>query len=85
MLCVVLNLFVICRGVLRIHPSFRMIALAEPPKAGSTSQQWLNPELLTLFFYHHMAPLSIQYEMEIIQTVVMTLLNIILKNLKEIT
>jgi len=50
-----------------------MIALAEPPKAGSTSQQWLNPELLTLFMYHHMAPLSIQYEMEIIQTLVINI------------
>lgn len=57
-------------GVLRIHPSFRIIALAEPPKPGSPNQQWLNPEILTLFMYHHMAPLTAENEMEIIQKMV---------------
>lgn len=61
------------KGVYRIHPSFRIIALAEPPKAGSTTQQWLNPELMTLFLYHHMKPLSMQQELEIIQNLVPTL------------
>lgn len=57
-------------GILRIHPSFRIIGLAEPPKAGSPNQQWLNPEILTLFLYHHMAPLTTEFEMEIIQKMV---------------
>ncbi|CAK8678183.1 unnamed protein product [Clavelina lepadiformis] len=58
------------RSVYRIHPSFRIVALAEPPKPGSSAQQWLNPELMTLFLYHHMAPLSMKHEMEIIQALV---------------
>ncbi|XP_078484002.1 von Willebrand factor A domain-containing protein 8 isoform X2 [Ciona intestinalis] len=57
------------KSVYRIHPSFRMVGVAEPPAQGS-SQQWLNPELLTLFLYHHMEPLSINNEMEIIQKLV---------------
>uniref|UniRef100_F6QXZ7 von Willebrand factor A domain-containing protein 8 n=1 Tax=Ciona intestinalis TaxID=7719 RepID=F6QXZ7_CIOIN len=57
------------KSVYRIHPSFRMVGVAEPPTQGS-SQQWLNPELLTLFLYHHMEPLSINNEMEIIQKLV---------------
>uniref|UniRef100_H2YJD5 VWFA domain-containing protein n=1 Tax=Ciona savignyi TaxID=51511 RepID=H2YJD5_CIOSA len=54
-------------AVYRIHPSFRMIGLAEPPTTGSSAQQWLNPELLTLFLYHHMEPLSVNNELEVIQ------------------
>ncbi|KAB5577077.1 hypothetical protein PHYPO_G00205820 [Pangasianodon hypophthalmus] len=46
------------RRIFPIHPSFRVIALAEPPVAGSSSQQWLNPELLTMFFFHAVKPLA---------------------------
>eukprot|EP00057_Strongylocentrotus_purpuratus_P027672 XP_011682146.1 PREDICTED: von Willebrand factor A domain-containing protein 8 [Strongylocentrotus purpuratus] len=56
--------------IMRIHPSFRIIALAEPPQVGSSSQQWLNPELLTLFMYHHIKPLSMAEEMTVIQGMV---------------
>lgn len=59
----------IYRSVYRIHPSFRMIALAEPPKVAST-QQWLSPELLTMFLYHHMTPLNTNQELELISSLV---------------
>ncbi|XP_070538007.1 von Willebrand factor A domain-containing protein 8-like [Ptychodera flava] len=58
------------RKVLPIHPSFRILALAEPPVTGSSTQQWLNSELLTLFHYHHVKPLSYVEEMEVIQGMV---------------
>ncbi|XP_062861685.1 von Willebrand factor A domain-containing protein 8 [Trichomycterus rosablanca] len=54
------------RGVFPIHPSFRVIALAEPPVAGSSTQQWLNPELLTMFFFHTVKPLAKVEEVAII-------------------
>uniref|UniRef100_A0A1B6BXM8 VWFA domain-containing protein n=1 Tax=Clastoptera arizonana TaxID=38151 RepID=A0A1B6BXM8_9HEMI len=53
-------------GILRIHPSFRIIALAEPPTA--TNASWLNPELLTLFAYHEMPSLTKEQELHIIES-----------------
>ncbi len=58
------------RSIFPIHPSFRVVALAEPPVIGSSTQQWLNPELLTLFLYHHLRPLSFAEEMDVIQGMV---------------
>ena len=46
------------KGIYRIHPSFRVIGLAEPPQIGNTQGQWLNPESLTLFLYHEMRTLT---------------------------
>ncbi|CAL4081731.1 unnamed protein product, partial [Meganyctiphanes norvegica] len=46
------------RGVFPIHPSFRVVALAEPPIIGGAQGQWLTPESLTLFLYHSMRPLT---------------------------
>nr|XP_045609178.1 von Willebrand factor A domain-containing protein 8-like isoform X1 [Procambarus clarkii]XP_045609179.1 von Willebrand factor A domain-containing protein 8-like isoform X1 [Procambarus clarkii] len=46
------------RGIYRIHPSFRIVALAEPPVIGAPQGQWLTPEALTLFLYHNMRRLS---------------------------
>ncbi|KAM6986427.1 von Willebrand factor A domain-containing protein 8 [Aplochiton taeniatus] len=46
------------RSVLPVHPSFRVLALAEPPVVGSSGQQWLGPELLTMFLYHSVSPLA---------------------------
>lgn len=43
-----------------------MIALAEPPSSGKGSSQWLTPELLNLFLFHEMRPLSSQEELSII-------------------
>ena len=56
-------MYVVIRGLMCIHPSFRIIALAEPPVIGSSSQQWLNAELLTMFLYHNMRSLSVDEEL----------------------
>lgn len=55
------------RKIDKIHPSFRMIALAEPPNLQDSSQQWLIPELLPLFFYHQLDPLPIEEEIEVLR------------------
>ncbi|XP_067371715.1 von Willebrand factor A domain-containing protein 8 isoform X1 [Channa argus] len=65
------------RSIFPIHPSFRVLALAEPPIVGaspnssssssSRGQQWLGPELLTMFLYHRVAPLAKAEEMDLIQ------------------
>lgn len=62
------------RGVLRIDPAFRLIALAEPPIINSSSGQWLNSELLSLFLFHEMRPLDKHEEIHIIQSKVIRLL-----------
>lgn len=58
------------RGLLRIHPSFRIVALSELPVIGSSSQQWLSSELLTMFLYHRMRPLSMDEELHVIKKLV---------------
>ena len=63
--------FYSCRGILCIHPSFRIIGLAEPPVVGGSSQQqWLNSELLSMFLFHHVRPLSKQEEAQVIYEMV---------------
>ena len=66
-------------NIRRIHPSFRIVALAEPP-AGSSSgsndggatakssseQNWLNAETLNLFLYHQMRSLNLSEERQIV-------------------
>jgi len=61
---------VVIRGLLCIHPSFRIVALAEPPVVGSTSQQWLNAEQLTVFLYHNMRSLLVSEELYILNRLV---------------
>lgn len=63
------------RSIFPIHPSFRVLALAEPPVVGasgsnSKGQQWLGPELLTMFLYHTVTPMSKAEEMELIEGLV---------------
>ncbi|XP_076231251.1 von Willebrand factor A domain-containing protein c12.2 [Calliopsis andreniformis] len=55
-------------GILRIDPSFRIIALAESPMINNSSGQWLNSELLSLFLFHEMRPLSKSEELHIIRS-----------------
>ncbi|XP_077987566.1 von Willebrand factor A domain-containing protein 8-like [Glandiceps talaboti] len=73
------------RQVFPIHPSFRILALAEPPVAGSSSHQWLNSELLTLFHYHHVKPLSYIEEMEVIQGMVPNVVQDLMEPLLKLT
>lgn len=63
------------RSVFPIHPSFRVLALAEPPVVGAGAgsrgqQQWLGPELLTMFLYHTVSPMAVAEEMDLIQGLV---------------
>lgn len=58
------------KKVYRIHPSFRIIALAEPPKIGSSKDQWLTPELLSTFLFHSLRSLSLKEERYVIQQII---------------
>lgn len=58
-------------GIWRVHPSFRIVALAEPPESGGGgSKRWLDSELLTLFLYHHLHPLEHEQEMYVLRQLV---------------
>ncbi|CAB0011014.1 unnamed protein product [Nesidiocoris tenuis] len=57
--------------VLRIHPSFRIVALAEPNVPNAAP--WLTPEVLSLFIFHEMRPLSIDEETHLIRSKVRAL------------
>lgn len=48
------------------------MVLAEPPVIGSTTQQWLGPEFLTLFLFHNVRSLSKSEEIEVIKQMVST-------------
>ncbi|KAF6208189.1 hypothetical protein GE061_016641 [Apolygus lucorum] len=52
--------------VFPVHPSFRIVALAEPNALNSAP--WLTPEMLSLFIYHEMKPLSKEEESHIISS-----------------
>lgn len=57
------------RNVFPIHPSFRIVALSEPPS--STNQQnWLSSEVLTMFLFHTMEGLTKFDEQNIINKLV---------------
>ncbi|XP_053563944.1 von Willebrand factor A domain-containing protein 8 [Bombina bombina] len=58
------------RSIFPIHPSFRIIAIAEPPVIGSNSQQWLGPEILTMFLFHEVKPSTKNEEIQIIREMV---------------
>ena len=55
-------------GILKIHPSFRLVSLAEPPILNSSAGQWLNSELLSLFLFHEMRPLDKTEEIYVIRS-----------------
>uniref|UniRef100_A0A182RBI3 von Willebrand factor A domain-containing protein 8 n=1 Tax=Anopheles funestus TaxID=62324 RepID=A0A182RBI3_ANOFN len=70
------------RGILRIHPGFRIIALAEPAQgfgAGGTggtvvparagpSSAWISAETLSLFLFHEVRGLSEREERHVLDT-----------------
>ena len=56
-------------GVLKIAPGFRIAALAEPPVVGGSSkEQWLTPEILSMFLFHTMRPLSMAEERTVLRS-----------------
>ncbi|KAM4700318.1 von Willebrand factor A domain-containing protein 8 [Discoglossus pictus] len=58
------------RSIFPIHPSFRIIALAEPPVIGGNTQQWLGPEVLTMFLFHEIKPSTKNEEIQIMREMV---------------
>uniref|UniRef100_A0A8B9E5A7 von Willebrand factor A domain-containing protein 8 n=1 Tax=Anser cygnoides TaxID=8845 RepID=A0A8B9E5A7_ANSCY len=58
------------RSIFPIHPSFRIVVLAEPPVIGSSTQQWLGPEFLTLFLFHNVRSLSKNEEIQVIKEMI---------------
>ncbi|CAD5122119.1 DgyrCDS10568 [Dimorphilus gyrociliatus] len=57
------------RNVFPIHPSFRIVALSEPPSSAN-QQNWLTSEMLTMFLYHTMDGLTKFDEQHIINKLV---------------
>ncbi|XP_054728562.1 von Willebrand factor A domain-containing protein 8 [Anastrepha obliqua] len=55
------------KSILKIHDSFRIIALGEPPNLSQPSQNWLTSEMLSLFLFLEVRPLQQSEEYEIIQ------------------
>eukprot|EP00123_Amoebidium_parasiticum_P006917 comp17745_c0_seq1/m.17730 comp17745_c0_seq1/g.17730 ORF comp17745_c0_seq1/g.17730 comp17745_c0_seq1/m.17730 type:complete len:1028 (-) comp17745_c0_seq1:445-3528(-) len=52
-----------------IHPSFRIVALAEPPRPGATGG-WLGDEAMTMFQYHNMRSLNATEEAAVLKSLV---------------
>lgn len=61
-------------GVLRIHPAFRVVALAEPPVVGAAQGQWLTPEALTIFLYHPFRRLTPHETIDLVHNLVSAVL-----------
>lgn len=57
------------KSIFPIKDSFRIVALAEPPVVGgSAKEQWLTPEILSMFFFHVMRPLDRLEEKGVVRT-----------------
>uniref|UniRef100_A0A8D8BLW5 von Willebrand factor A domain-containing protein 8 n=2 Tax=Culex pipiens TaxID=7175 RepID=A0A8D8BLW5_CULPI len=54
------------RGILRIDPAFRMIAMAEPHQ--KTGTNWITAETLNLFLFHEIRGLSQDEELKVIDS-----------------
>ncbi len=54
------------KRIFGIHPSFRIVALAEPPEEGKKS--WITEEMQTMFQFHAIKPLSRAEESLVIQS-----------------
>ncbi|KAI8617008.1 AAA domain-containing protein [Chytriomyces sp. MP71] len=58
------------RGVIRVHDSFRIVALARPTlQAGGVRGNWLSPEIMNMFVFVPMRTLSYEEEKEVIQSI----------------
>lgn len=55
------------KKILKIQDNFRIVALAEPPSS-SGKGQWLNTEVLSMFMFHEMRPLSSLEELHVVQS-----------------
>uniref|UniRef100_A0A8B9Q0P6 von Willebrand factor A domain-containing protein 8 n=1 Tax=Apteryx owenii TaxID=8824 RepID=A0A8B9Q0P6_APTOW len=73
------------RSIFPIHPSFRIVVLAEPPVIGSTTQQWLGPEFLTLFLFHNVQSLSKKEEIQIIKEMIPNVPSVAVEQLLSLT
>lgn len=58
------------KGIFPIHPAFRIVAVSEPPVIGSSAQQWMTSETLTMFLYHQLRPLSQAEELDVLHKLV---------------
>ncbi|XP_025954961.2 von Willebrand factor A domain-containing protein 8 isoform X3 [Dromaius novaehollandiae] len=79
------TLAVLQRSVFPIHPSFRIVVLAEPPVIGSSTQQWLGPEFLTLFLFHNVQSLSKNEEIQIIKETIPNVPRVAVEQLLSLT
>ena len=52
------------KGLLKIHPAFRICAFAERP---STKNKWLTPEIIPSFIWHELSPLDQANEAKLLQ------------------
>ncbi|XP_067641687.1 von Willebrand factor A domain-containing protein 8 [Eurosta solidaginis] len=55
------------KNIQKIHDSFRIIALAEPPNLSQPAQNWLTSEMLSLFLFLEVRPLQQSEEYEIMR------------------
>ncbi|KAJ3061734.1 von Willebrand factor A domain-containing protein 8, partial [Podochytrium sp. JEL0797] len=57
------------RRIIKVHPSFRIVALARPKSESGPKGNWLSPELLNLFVFVPMRTLSYDEEREVIVSI----------------
>ena len=64
-----------CRKIYPIHPKFRLIGVGETHKSSANQSgsspsvaSWLSPELLSMFHFHHVRPLPVEQEKQIIRS-----------------
>ena len=56
------------RGILPIHPAFRIIGIARPDKSSLKRGRWLNSEILSMFSFVPTRPMKIEEEEVVLKT-----------------